>query len=306
MPGQLPREASLVFASCLLFFGGCALSPLAKHTAAFATATNQVVNSSEDAYRAAIDLHNDEQASAGVLLLQQGQAWDPRDTKPLLTQKALDARLTVLDGLKTYAQTLSDLTNNLNSPALDAAASSVGSSLSDLGGQLKLPDMGGLGFTMDAQTQNIASTAAMALGQFLTARKVKREVPKVTGSMDANVQALCTLLTADIAIIHEQTHRDYDDLIRQQTVYLRTTGRALPVGDFRAEALKLPMLVTQQEASDQLLQDLKTAIERLALTHHALAAAAQGNNPQALSARISDLEAAAQNLATYYKSLPTK
>ena len=42
------------------------------------------------------------------------------------------------------------------------------------------------------------------------------------------------------------------------------------------------------------------------MTHHALAAAAQGNNPEALTARLGELVAAGNDLKTFYKSLPTK
>jgi hypothetical protein len=45
---------------------------------------------------------------------------------------------------------------------------------------------------------------------------------------------------------------------------------------------------------------------RLALTHHALAAAAQGNNPETITARLGDVLDAGNELKTYYKSLPAQ
>jgi hypothetical protein len=41
------------------------------------------------------------------------------------------------------------------------------------------------------------------------------------------------------------------------------------------------------------------------MTHQALAAPAQGNNPESISSKIAELAAAGHDLNVYYKSLPT-
>jgi len=51
---------------------------------------------------------------------------------------------------------------------------------------------------------------------------------------------------------------------------------------------------------------LRAAIVRLALTHHALAADAQGNNPESLKSKLGDLEAAGSELGRFYSSLSAK
>jgi hypothetical protein len=52
-----------------------------------------------------------------------------------------------------------------------------------------------------------------------------------------------------------------------------------------------------------MLSDLQTSLQKLAVTHHALAAAATSKNDASLQARIADLRASAENLANFYESL---
>ncbi len=69
---------------------------------------------------------------------------------------------------------------------------------------------------------------------------------------------------------------------------------------------QLPAMARQQQASDLQLSQLSAAIVRLELTHHALAAEAQGNNPESLKQRLAELETAGEDLGKFYSSLPTK
>jgi hypothetical protein len=68
--------------------------------------------------------------------------------------------------------------------------------------------------------------------------------------------------------------------------------------------MKLPQLARQQRTADDQLTNLQAAIVKLALTHHALAAAAQGNNPESLTQKIGDLETAGESLGKFYSTLP--
>src|SRR5215472_6403910 len=99
----------------LVLFAGCSVSPLAKHTAAFSSVTNLVVDNSENAYRAAVRLHDQEQMVAAVAKYDTDPTWDPHkiQIKHLIDDQGLAVRSQVLDGLKLYAQSLSDLTNNI-------------------------------------------------------------------------------------------------------------------------------------------------------------------------------------------------
>lgn len=285
----------------LVHLAGCSVSPLAKHTAAFSAATNLVVDSSENAYRAAVRLHDQEQINAAIAKYDTDPTWDPHKIpiKPLIDDKGLEARTQVLDGLKLYAQTLSDLTNHVSSPQLDAATTSVGNNLMSLGGSLPTSNT----FTLSQGEANIASTALNALGMYLAGKKVTKGIPTVIKTMDPHVEAICNLLNDDIKILRRQSHDDYEQLLTQQDTFLRHAQGLSPV-ERRAEIGKLPQIIDSQQTTDDMLSDLQKTLVKLALTHHALAAAAQNNNPESLKARIGELEAAGQHLSQYYNSLP--
>ena len=288
---------------------GCSLTPLAKHAAAFSTAATQVINSSEDAYRAANQLRQDEQVAAAVYDYDKNPKWSPyTDTKPLLTTEQLNARIAVLDGLKAYAASLVQITGSQSSKDLNTAASGVGSNLKSLSSTVatdlksSVPNAP----VMNAQEANVLSTAIRTLGDYLIGRKVKGSLPKVTQDMNPIIKTLCELLDSDIVLLRRQADVDYQTLIEQQDQFIRHPATPLDPVEHRDEIGKLITLASQQKANDDLLTKLQESLHTLELTHQALAAAAQGNDPESIKQRIADLEAAGQSLASFYSSLPAK
>ena len=287
---------------------GCSLTPLAKHTAAFSTATNQVIISSEDAYRAANRLRQDEQVAAAVYDYDKNPKWSPyTDPKPLLTAEQLNARITLLDGLRAYAASLVQITGSQSSKDLDTAAAGVGSNLESLSSTVttnlknSIPNAP----VMSAEEANGASTAVRALGDYLIAKRVKGSLPKVTQDMNPIVKTLCELLNSDITVLRRQADVDYQTLIEQEDQFIRHPPAPLDPVEHRDEIGRLITLANQQKANDELLAKLQVALHTLELTHQALAAAAQGNDPESIKQKIADLEAAGQSLASFYSSLPT-
>jgi hypothetical protein len=288
---------------------GCSLSPLAKHAAAFSTAANQVITSSEDAYRAANQLRQDEQVAAAVYDYDKSPTWSPyTDTKPLLTADQLNARITVLNGLKAYADSLVQITGAQSSKDLNAAASGLGSNLKTLSSTAStslatsVPGIPAL----TAAEANGVSTAIRTLGDYLIRRDVKRSLPAVTQQMNPVIQTLCKLLDSDITVLRRQADVDYRTLIEEEDQFIRNPPAPLDPVEHRNEIGKLITLAGQQKANDELLAKLQTALQTLALTHQALAAAAQGDDQENIKQKIADLEAAGQSLASFYSSLPTK
>jgi hypothetical protein len=305
----LPRAKGYLLTSSLflLVLSGCSMSPLARHTAAFSAATALVTDNSASAYQAVNDLHEREQTAEGVLLIEQNKPWDPRKVEPLISPEGMKTRLEVLAGLKTYAQSLSDLSSGLNSKALESSTAAIGANLKGLSTALNADPTGkSLGITVSNGTANGVSTAAAALGDLLIAPKIKSALRSTTAAMDPHVQALCTLLIDDIAIIHRTTKRDYTQLLIDQNSFVHDFRSQLNASDLRTEIEKMPAILQQQQAAEETLTNLQKAIASLALTHHALTAAARENNPEALRARIADLTVEGQTLAGYYQSLPTK
>jgi hypothetical protein len=303
-PSRRIRLAAATFVLSLLA-AGC-LSPLAKHATAFSTATATVIDGSEDAYRAANQLRLREQSAAAVYDYDKSPTWSPyKDFKPLLSPDQLNARIKVLDGLKAYADTLVDLTAGKPSKDLEANAQAVGTNLQTLN-QTVATDLSTANIpVMSTANANAASTAILALAEYLSARKVKAALPKVTQDMNPTVTALCELLNSDITILRHQADVDYQTLIESEDQSIRHEGTTVSPYERREEIGDLLVLAAQQKANDDLLAKLQTALHTLAMTHQALAAAVQGNNPESISQKIAELQAAGKDLSNYYKSLPT-
>jgi hypothetical protein len=288
---------------CVLLLAGCSLSPLAKHTAEFSTATSLVVDNSENAYRAAVRLNDQAQASMLVSRYDSAQPLDPHALKHLIDPQGLTARTEVLDGLHAYAQAIADLASGVSSQKLDDAATAVGANLVKMGSAVSAATP--IGIDISPQQANATSTALKALGEFLISHKIKSSVPKVIKEMDPNVEAICNLLTSDIAILRDQSGRDYEQLLTQQDSFIRHAGTGLSATERRAEIQRLPQILAGKQATDDLLADLEESVKQLALCHHAFAAAATSKDANSLDARLSDLRASGQRLSRFYYSLPT-
>jgi hypothetical protein len=254
-----------------------------------------------------------------------------------MSDKEIKARLVVLAAFQAYAQSLVAITNGTDSPELQAASKSAGANLATFGNTLAPSVDSILGIATETASttqttvattansttttattssstpvnaissalQNGISTAIDALGQYLANRKIKKELPPLIIAMDPNVKTLCDLLKSDIASLKSIEGRDYNYVINQQTLFIRESSGKLDPGVRRVLITKLPAIAREQQASDSQLTQLNAAIDRLELTHHALAAEAQSNNPESLTQKLAELEAAGGDLGKFYSSLST-
>lgn len=273
---------------------------MAKHAQAFSTASTLVIDNSENAYTAAIALRQQEQVTASIYAYDTNPSWSPyTDTKPLITPEQLNARITVLNGLKAYADSLVTLTGAPK--ATSTSAEAAGASLKALDTSLAadFPTMP----KMSPAVANRATTAILALENYLIARKVKGSLPHITQQMNTNIEAICNFLNSDIVILRRQADVDYQALAVDQDAFIRHSGTSLNPIQRRDEIRTLIGIADQQKANDLLLQKLQTALHTLDLTHQALAAAAQGNDPESIKQKLAELTAAGQDLGTFYQSL---
>lgn len=316
---------------------GCSSSPLAKHATALSAALAPVVDQSAAAYRDAVTLHDLRADYEAVVAYENKNAtYNPRSTPVLLSEKDIQARLAVLAALQVYSESLIEIAQGSDSPDLDAASKSVGNNLTSLGNDLAPSIESVLGIaaasastttttvtTATGSTSTTTSTAAPlvspavrngistgidALGQFLVSRTVEKELPGRIVEMDPHVQALCKVLADDIQTLQGFEQRDYDRILNLQKQFIledEQPGKNVNPEELRAEIMKLPEIARQQRDANERLSTLREAIVKLALTHHALAAEAQHNNPETLKDKLADLAAAGKSLGTFYSSLPT-
>jgi hypothetical protein len=330
LTGRNPRRNEIglkvyagVVALCLCA-SGCT-KPIALHTTALAAAVAPVVDQATAAYNSANAIHDMAENYEAVAAFEKPttppeKPYNPRGTAPLLSQDQIDLRLAVLKGLQSYSQALVAVSGT-QSAELDAASKSLGGALSDVGSTfLPAANSGPVVQTVteDGRTEtkstttevpaisagetNALSTAINALGQAIVAKKIKEQLPGITAQMDKPVQNLCQLLAKEIDILNSQETVDFDIVITQQTLFLRTAANLDPETR-REQIMKLPELAREQKQAAQQLKQLKAALSNLEMTHHALAEELAKANPESLSQKFADLGAAGSNLGKFYSSL---
>ncbi len=300
MRKRLSSGAPLILA---LLLTGCTLSPLARHTADFSNATTLVVDNSENAFRAAVRLHQQAQAARLVARYDSQNPIDPHTLEPLISPEGLATRTSILEGLRCYAQALADISGGVSSKSLDDASAAAGNNL--LGLSQAITAAKPIGFTLSQQQANVASTALNALGQFLTSQKIKSSVPKVIAEMDPNIDAITKILSSDITALRSQAGLDYEQMLDEQDRFIRRAGKDLPPTERRSEIQQLPKILADKQTTDDMLADLDRCVQQLAQTHHALAASAGKKDASSLKARIAELHAIGQRLSNYYQALPS-
>ena len=322
-----PRVTTTLAVLLSLSAIGC-LSSLQKHSAALSAATTPVIEEAATAYRSANELHDTWLDYDAVAKFDAKQGvYNPESIRPLLDEHGIEVRMTVLAAFRCYVQSLVDIANGVNSPQLEAASASVGSSLTGFANQVAPSVESTLGIAVGSASQttvavttgnttttttsasseptfsptvrNAVSTAANALGQFLVSRKIKKELPSKIREMDPQLEVLCKLLEDDINVIKSQEKIDYENILDSQTLFIRMSPGLQPQ-ERREQIMKLPAIVRERRATEEQLTDLQASIQRLYMTHHALAADAQGNNPESLKAKLGELAAAGGSLGAFY------
>jgi hypothetical protein len=319
--GQVRRTGMVLLAGSMCLLAAGCMGPEHKHAVALATATAPVVDKAEDAYKGANAIHDLRvDYDASVAFDKTDPVYNPRSIAPLLSEKDIDVRLAVLKALQCYVQDVVAITGGTESKELDDASTSMGSSLAGLGNAFlpagsssvtKTVTTNGVAATVttteaadaiSTTEQNAMSAAVNALGQFLGSRKVKKELPGLVEKMDPQIETMCKTLSKDVDALKSDELIDFNFMINEQTVFLRE-NKSMDAGERQALIMKLPEMVRKQRAADEELDDLKAGLGKLVLTHHAFAAELQGNNPESIGSKLSDLSAAGGNLGKYYSSL---
>ncbi|MGD0940498.1 MAG: hypothetical protein ABR905_12385 [Terracidiphilus sp.] len=333
---------ALVFAVALTLCATGCQAPLAKHSVALSAALAPVVDQSAAAYRDALALHQRRLDYEAVVAYENKDAsYNPRNAPELLSQKDIESRLAVLAALQMYSKSLVEITKGTDSPELDAASKSVGSNLTSLGNHLAPSIENVLGITaaagvttettvtttsgststtasstsstpaplLSTEAKNGISAGVNALGQLLVNRIIEKELPGKIVEMDPHVQALSKALSDDDQTLDDLEEHDYNRILNLEKQFIladEEPGKNVNPEQHRAEIMRLPEIAQQQREAKEKLVALREAINKLALTHHALAAEAQHNTPESLKDKLSELADAGSSLGKFYSSLPAK
>jgi hypothetical protein len=312
------RRGVLAAAVALCLTAAGCMKPLQEHTAALAAATAPVVSQAAEAYRDANAIHEMRAEYDAIPAFERDHSIDAlRVVHPLIADADVEVRLKVLAAFQVYVKDLVAIANGASSPELDAAAKSAGGALTGLGNTvgpevgsaLGLPEASAAATTaatppISQGAQNALSTGINALGQFLISRTVQKELPQKIEALDPQVLALCKVMLQEIDAMSDAEKIDFNYMLTQQKIFVMDPSVTLSEVERRHEIEKMQELVQKQHAAELKLAGLRTAIVKLAMTHHALAAAEQGNNPLSLKQKLEELEAVGANLGKFYMSLP--
>ena len=159
---------------------------------------------------------------------------------------------------------------------------------------------------LSPEARNGMSTAVDALGRYFVTRTVEKELPAKVEAMDPHIQLFCKTLDEDIHALDGIEQRDYDSILDHEKEFILADAGSpgLNPQTHRAEIMQLPAIARQQKVAHERLIALHDALNNFALTHHALAAAAQNNNPESLKQKLGELADAGSSLGNFYSSLP--
>lgn len=299
---------------------GCPTAQLNRNANTVSAWLAPVVTQSAAAYQDVVAVHQLREGYEAVFAYETKDAsYNPRNLPVYLPDNEIQARLAVLAALQVYSTSLIQITQNNDSPQLDAAATAAGSNLTSFGNDLGPSVEKTLGMQASAgssatpllspQVRNGLSTAVDAVGQYLVNRKVASELPAKIQAMDPSIQLFCQTLANDVSALDDIEQRDYDrmlDLEKQFLLEDAQPGKNLNPQAWRAEAMKLPDIARNQKAAHDRLLALRDAINGLALAHHTLAAEAQHKSRQGMKDKMNDLVNAGTKLGNFYSSLPAQ
>jgi len=293
----------------LLAVAGCALSPLAKRTSAFATAATATAKDTTAAYALVEQTHNDTEL-ATMAANFDSDGFDPAKIQPFLPAEEMDARRKILEGLTKYAETLAYVSGDEPMTEFDTQARALGTSLTALS---KSDALGT--FTQRAHVSqadlNLAATAIDALGRALMERRRSRELPGILKQMQQPIEQICALLEADIGEpetsgLRNQLRNDYATERRKQIKFIRDNERTMSASEKRAEIEALPKLEAAAAAGDKTLAATQAALKQMAATHTALAASAGAKESPAFHIMLAELTHDGEQLHGFYAQMPAR
>jgi len=312
---------------------GCVPPQIPQQVTLLSNATAPVIDQAAEAYHTAQAIHAQRVNFDAAANFDQTNVFVPGSIQDWPSDKDIQIRLDTLKAFQLYVKQLAAINGNAESTALDDASKSLGANLTTLGNSLAPAAESALGVspptastttttvtttTADTTTTTTSTdstpapfisptiqagigTAFNALGKFLINRTISKDLPPQVAAMDKNVQALCELLAKDTGYVQLIESADSNHIIDKQTEFIRNSK--LDDEQRRIEFMKLPQMARQQRVNDQKLTALHQSILHLELAHHALATAAQGNNPETFTQKLGDLVSAGEDLGNFYASL---
>lgn len=295
--------STLASATLLVSLAGCTSMPTAGPDAihTFAAATSATGTAVGGAFEMVNQSYYSAQGAA--YLADFDRSTSPPELKDFLSPAAIDARVTVLDNLASYAALLVDIADNDRSAELGTASSALADTLQ--------------GFRPDgaADISTGLASAIHGIGKVFTSGRRFDGIASAASAADPHVQRICTLLAEDIAALRAQLAADNAKNRQEEFRYLKeslaaekarpTHVLALDAARRRQEIERLVDIARAGKTADRTLADLATMVGDLAVAHKAIAEA-YGKSASALQKSQSFFNAAQRLRHLYSPSTPAK
>ncbi len=275
---------------------GCASTDAAKQIKSFSDAAILTADNTTQAFKLVEDSHFKEEISEAVLNYDNKAGFNPDLIRPFMEAKALQARLDVLNGLKSYAANLSALMGNGPLTNLDQDTTKLGSALSAVDTNLVQDSFFETAPATKEELQ-IFTAAVNALGHWLITYKEQKEAKQAMATMQQPVAGICQLLQKDLAILGQQLRNDHSQTLLNENQYLLTNP-----GDRRAAIGEMAVLTREMKNDAAIFALMESATARLAATHNAMGDLFS-KDTASIRSLIGEFSAEAQRIAAYYGSL---
>jgi hypothetical protein len=285
---------------CLVF--GCMSPNPAPEVQKFAKAVAITATNAAGAFDVVQTGYVEEQISE-IALKPNAEEFNPANIEPFLSSQAIEARIEVLDVLELYAAKLSMLTGNSSDTNLEQQTSKFATALKKLDTNLVSSSL----MTTEKVTPqeiNIFMTALNTVAEWIIQRKENQEAKSAIGEMKGPVNAICGLLSADLARLHGELRAEYQQTLMNDDKGMIDNWPRLTPMERRGELRNLEHLTASLNKADSTLLDLQGAVTNLAAAHEALDQVFTKDNTTAASL-IEEFSAEAQGIGKYYNSLGT-
>lgn len=287
----------------LALISGCATAPDAgKRIEAFSSATaltTRNLRASIDAVEAA---HYEKEID-NAIAADTWRQLSIETVRPLLDEKDVQIRVTVLKGIEAYAEKLSLIMGNAPLDSFDTASKGLGASLTKLNGTAVKEGFSKSGLS-EGEIQGL-TTAVNGIGRWIIeARRAKSARAAIT-EMEPNIKAVAAALQKDFAWLQRQIIKDYDEALMSQKVALSKAENTLSLSEKRAWIQHLGAFLREGKEASDAMKAAGDAVKQLADTHTQLADAFKKNSP-ALDESIKSLWDEGQRIGAFYQSLKSK
>jgi len=293
----------LLLAALMAAIAGCASPDAAKQIKNFSDAVTVTANNTTQAFKLVEDNHFKEEVSVTVLNYDIKTGYNPDAIKPFMDTNALQVRLDVLNGLKSYAANLSVLMGNSSLTNFDQDTTKLGQALTNVDQALVKASFFNKAPATTQELQ-IFTVAVNTLGHWLITWKQQKEAEKNIALMQQPVADICQLLQRDFEILRQQLANDYDDTLRNNNQYILNNLSQFDKnpGEKRTEIQEMAALTQEMRNADTTFASMESATVKLAAAHKALGEAFS-NNTTNINTLINELITESQRINTYYNSL---